>query len=98
MRVTGLLALAAIGTAVGLLLYTDKGKEIRKDAMDGASDWSKKLGKLFKQTGNELADLKDKLSGEIEGLSNDAKKRILDILDETGTAGNHTIKRMKNLA
>ena len=98
MKLKGLLALAAIGTAVGLLLYTDKGKKITKDATDGAADWGKKLGKLFVKTGNDLTDLKDHLSEEIEGLSNDARKKILDLLDEGSSKTNHTVKRMKNLA
>lgn len=97
MKLTGLLAFAAIGTAVGLLLYTDKGKELRKNAAEGATDWSKKLNKLFVKTGNELADLKDKLTEEVEGLSNEARKKILDILEE-GDKATHSVKRMKNLA
>lgn len=97
MKLTGLLAFAAIGTAVGLLLYTEKGKELRKTAADNATDWSKKLNKLLAKKGNELADLKDKLTDEIEGLSSDARKKILDILEE-GDKTAHTVKRMKNLA
>lgn len=58
---------------------------------------AKKLNKLFVKTGNELADLKDKLTEEVEGLSNEARKKILDILEE-GDKATHSVKRMKNLA
>ncbi len=52
MKLTRLLAFAAIGTAIGLLLTTDKGKALRKDLTDRSGDLLNRLTKVGKQATN----------------------------------------------
>ena len=68
-----------------MLLTSDKAKEIREDleekAMENAKKWKTKLAKIGNSTSDTLADLRDLLGSEIEGLSDDARERIEAILD-----------------
>jgi gas vesicle protein len=91
MKTASILAFAAIGVTVGLLFTTQKGAAIRGDIADAAEDLKHKLGDMSRKTVGELSDLKDVVSKEIKGLGSDARKRILDILDE-GTDSGRKIK------
>jgi gas vesicle protein len=88
---TSYLFYAALGAAAVLLLTSEKGKEVREDVMDKTGDWTKRLGKILSSARNEVSDLKTIVSNEIEGLSDDARERIMTILDESEASG----KRMK---
>jgi gas vesicle protein len=57
MKLTRLLAFAAIGTAVGLLLTTKQGKELRKDVANRGNDLLKKLNKLSKDAAGDVQDV-----------------------------------------
>jgi gas vesicle protein len=82
MKISKLLVFAAIGVAAGLLLTTEKGAALREDLADAAGDWKEKLNKLARKSGSQLSDLRDLVSKEISGLSDDTRQRITDILDE----------------
>jgi gas vesicle protein len=82
MNTTKVLMIAAIGLAIGLLATSDKGEDLRESLMDNANKWKKKLGRLTSETGDELADLKNMVSREIEGIGSDVRDRIMAILDE----------------
>jgi gas vesicle protein len=79
---TKYLVLAAIGAAVILALRTEKGKAWSEDMLEDAKKWKKKLDEMAGDAGNQISDLKDKLSKEVAGLGSDARDRILAILDE----------------
>ncbi|MDR3679162.1 MAG: YtxH domain-containing protein [Flavipsychrobacter sp.] len=80
---------ALVGLVAGLLIAPEKGEEMREDIAVNAEKWKKKLNKMLGKTGAELDDLKRLLGEEVEGLSDDVRHRILNILDETSnTAGN----------
>ena len=74
MKLTRLLAFAAIGTAVGLLLTTKKGKELRKDVADRSGDLLKRLNKLSKQTISDLQEVASTAKADIEDTAKSAKK------------------------
>jgi len=89
MRTTKYVLFAALGVAALLLLTSDKAKEMR-DSLDdkakrNAKKWKSKLYKIGNDATDTVADLKELFSNEIEGISDDARERIENILD--GTAG-----------
>jgi len=81
------LGLAALGVAVVLLVTTDKGEELRENIADTAGKWKKKLSNLASDNMDKLSDLKDMVSDEIEGLSDEARSRIMKILEEGAKTG-----------
>ena len=54
MKLTRLLAIAAIGAGIGILLYTKPGKKLRNDIADASGDLMKKLTDLSKKTAENL--------------------------------------------
>src|SRR5471030_1955688 len=71
-----------LGVAVALLVTTDKGKDIREDISDTAKKLKKKLDKLSYGAGKDIADLQKMLGKDIEGLTDDAREKILSIIDK----------------
>ena len=57
MKLTRLLALAAIGTGIALLFTTKKGKALRGDIADRSGDLLKKLNKLSRDTASDLQEI-----------------------------------------
>lgn len=91
MKTGTMVALAAAGIAVGLLFTTKKGAAIRGDIADKANDWKHKLGRASRNAMDEMADLKDTVSRKVKGLSDDTRKRIVEVLDE-GIDGAEKVK------
>ncbi len=91
MKTGTMVALAAAGIAVGLLFTTKKGAAIRGDIADKANDWKHKLDRASRNAIDGVAELKDTVSRKVKGLSDDARKRIVDVLDE-GADGIDKIK------
>lgn len=60
MKLTRLLALAAIGTGVALLFTTRRGKALRGDIMDKSSDLLSRLNKLTRDTTDDLQEVGNK--------------------------------------
>jgi len=91
--------LGALGLAVVALLSTDKAKELREEMQDEAIKRAKKLQKKLSKMGastiDSVADFKDMLGSQIEGLSDDARESIEKILD---TAQKEGTKAKKNLS
>jgi gas vesicle protein len=55
MKLTRLLALAAIGTGIAWLLASDKGKTFRKDIADRSGDLLKRLNKMSHNGVSDIA-------------------------------------------
>ena len=81
-----------LGVAVALLVTTDKGKDLREDIADTAKKLKKKLDKLSYSAGKDLADLQKMMGREIEGLGDDAREKIMEILDK-GVEGAKSAKK-----
>jgi gas vesicle protein len=78
MRRTRFLTGALVGLAAGVLFAPKRGEDLRGDLAD-------KVKSKFRRTARrsrELNDLRDILEDEIGGLSDDVRKRMLNILDE----------------
>jgi hypothetical protein len=60
MKLSRLLAFAAIGVVAGILLtQTDKGNELRRNLTDSAGDLGRKLGKLRRRSGEMMDGMMD---------------------------------------
>lgn len=60
MKLTRLLAFAAIGTGVALLFTTKRGKALRGDIMDKSNDFLTRLNKLSRETASDLQEVGNK--------------------------------------
>ncbi len=94
MRTSKLLLLAAVGGAVALLLTTEKGKKIRRNIADNAEDWKDQLNDYATDT---LASLKKMVSKEVDGLTDDARAQISDLVAEGTKAGKKVKKTVGSL-
>lgn len=82
MSTSRFMAGAILGLITGLLIAPKKGEELRSDIADTADKWTEKFNKMVGKTGAQLQDLRDLLSKEVNGLSDDVRHRIMTILDE----------------
>ncbi len=72
MKLSRLLAFAAVGIVAGLVLtQTDKGNELRRNIADNAGKWGKKLNRLRRQSEDGLNDMMD----EATDVARKARKR-----------------------
>jgi len=71
-----------LGVTAGLLLAPDSGENTRDQLSDTANKWKGKLDKLLGKAEDELDDLRDYLDKNINGLTSEAKQKILSILDD----------------
>lgn len=92
MKTWKILTGVAIGAGVYYLYNTEKGEELREDIADSLKDLRKKMDKMAGKAGAELSDLQKMVSKQIDGVSDDARKKIMDILDE----GMDQAKKSKN--
>ena len=96
MNTSKFLAGALVGLIAGLLIAPEKGEDLREDIAESAENLKKKLYKLASKAGNELGDLRDMLSKEVDGLGDDVRQRMLTILDETAERSNGMRKKIAN--
>ena len=80
MNSTGKVLLAIIGAAaagavIGMLMAPEKGSELRKRISDTTGDWASQLGQLLAQGKEQLQNLKNTASGEVENLAGEAEER-----------------------
>lgn len=87
---------AAAGIAVGLLLAPRKGKELREDITGKADKLKNRLGKMFGKANGNLEDLKTYLNKNIEGLIDDMKHKLIDMLDEAEETAHAAKRYVKN--
>jgi gas vesicle protein len=85
MKTTKYVLFAALGVAAVLLLTSDAAKEYRDEieesAKKNAKKWKNKLASVGSSTSDTISDLKDMLSSEITGLSDEARERIEAIVN-----------------
>lgn len=84
--VLGMIAAAAVGTAIGLLFYTDGGKKARKKIKHKADDWADSMGSLIASGKENLKDLKNKAIKEarhgFKKAKHKAEEGYQDLSDE----------------
>jgi gas vesicle protein len=77
----GTLSGLAVGVLFGLLTAPQKGKDTRaKLALEGKK-MKQKFNKLRLSASNELADLEEVFNHEIEGLKEDVRQRVLNLIE-----------------
>jgi gas vesicle protein len=77
------------GVAIGLLVAPAKGSETRQKISDSAANLKDKLGRLRGATSEELRELTDIFEHEVEGLKDDVRQRVLQLIKSSKAAGNH---------
>ena len=85
----GTLAGIAAGVAIGVLVAPAEGAETRQRIADTADNLKRKLRKLRGITSDELDELKDIFERETEGLREDVRTRVLDLISAAKEKGNH---------
>ena len=85
----GALSGLVAGVAIGVLVAPAEGKETRQKISDTADSLKKKLRQLRGVTSDELDELKDIMEKETEGLKEDVRSRVLDLIKAAKAKGNH---------
>jgi gas vesicle protein len=85
----GALAGLVAGVAIGVLTAPAEGKETRQRIADTADNLKKKLRHLRGLTVDELDELKEIFEKETEGLREDVRTRVLELIKAAKVKGNH---------
>ena len=86
--ISALAALAA-GVAVGILVAPAEGKETRRKIADTADSLKRKLRNLRGVTMDELDELKEIFERETEGMKEDVRNHVLELIKAAKERGNH---------
>lgn len=85
----GALSGLVAGVAIGVLVAPAEGKETRQKIADTADSFKKKLKQLRGVTADELDELTDIFEKETDGLKDDVRSRVLELIKAAKTKGNH---------
>jgi gas vesicle protein len=85
----GALAGLVAGVAIGVLTAPAEGSETRQRIADTADNLKRKLRHLRGLTVDELDELKEIFEKETEGLKDDVRSRVLDLIKAAKAKGNH---------
>ena len=85
----GALSGLVAGVAIGVLVAPAEGSETRQRISDTADSLKRKLRQLRGMTADELDELKDIFEKETEGLRDDVRSRVLDLIKAAKEKGNH---------
>ena len=87
--IVGALAGLVAGVAIGVLTAPAEGKETRQKIADSAENLKKRLRKLRGVTADELDELTEIFEKETDGLKEDVRSRVLDLIKAAKVKGNH---------
>jgi gas vesicle protein len=87
MGVKSIVAAAAAGAVAGVLLAPEKGAAIRQKIGDKLKNVKEQWYKVKSST-LEMEELKEVFRHEIAGLTDDTRKRVLEILEAAKETGN----------
>jgi len=85
----GALAGLVAGVAIGVLTAPAEGKETRQRIVDTADNLKRKLRQLRGLTVDELDELKVIFEKETDGLREDVRTRVLELIKAAKVKGNH---------
>ncbi|HVU94664.1 MAG TPA: YtxH domain-containing protein [Puia sp.] len=85
----GTLAALAAGVAVGILVAPAEGKETRRKIADTADSLKRKLRNLRGVTMDELDELKEIFEREAEGMKEDVRNHVLELIKAAKERGNN---------
>ena len=87
--IVGALSGLVAGVAIGILVAPAEGSETRQWIADSADSLKRKLRRLRGITSDELDELKDIFERETEGLRDDVRARVLNLIKAAKEKGNH---------
>ncbi|HMF73376.1 MAG TPA: YtxH domain-containing protein [Flavitalea sp.] len=94
--IIGTLSGLAAGLVIGILTAPDKGVETRRKITDSAEDLKNRL-RRFKHTGlKELEELSNIFQNEVQGLNEDVRSRVLDLIEGAKSGINHIKKEVNS--
>jgi gas vesicle protein len=85
----GALSGLVAGVAIGVLVAPAEGKQTRQKIADTADSLKRRLRHLRGVASDELDELKDIVEKETEGLKEDTRHRVLDLIKAAKIKGNH---------
>ena len=85
----GALSGLVAGVAIGVLVAPAEGSETRQRISDTADTLKRKLRRLRGITTDELDELKDIFERETDGLRDDVRSRVLNLINAAKEKGNH---------
>jgi gas vesicle protein len=85
----GALSGLVAGVAIGVLVAPAEGSETRQKIADTADSFKKKLKKLRGITTSELDELTDIFEKETDGLKDDVRRRVLELIQAAKVKGNN---------
>jgi gas vesicle protein len=85
----GALSGLVAGVALGILIAPAEGKETRQRLADTADTLRRKLKHLRGVTADELDELREIVEREAEGMKEDVKARILELIRAAKQRGNN---------
>lgn len=85
----GAIAGIAAGVAIGVLVAPAEGAETRQRIADSADSLKRKIRKLRGIAADELDELTNILEKESDGLRDDVRSRVLDLIKAAKERGNH---------
>jgi gas vesicle protein len=88
---SGLLA----GVAIGMLVAPASGKETRYKIVHSTDELKERLSHLRKKAGLKVDELRKMVETQVEGLSEEARERILELIESGRTAANTFADRME---
>lgn len=71
--IIGIVAAAAVGVVLGMLVTPEKGEDLRKSIQDTAGDWTKKIGNLLTEGKEELKGAKSSFADGVNDLRRETK-------------------------
>ncbi len=85
----GALSGLVAGVAIGVLMAPAEGSETRQKIADTAESFKKRLRKLRGITTDELDELTDIFEKETDGLKDDVRRRVLELIQAAKVKGNN---------
>lgn len=73
--ILGMLAAAAAGVAIGMLVAPEKGSDLRKKITDKAGDLASKVGDLVSYGKEKWDDVAGAVTRQADGIVSETKKR-----------------------
>ncbi len=94
MNKSKMLIYSAIGLTA-LIVAMSRNENVKNAVASNAKKLKKRLKKMSSHAGDELSELKDLVSNKIEGLGEDARQSILEILEKGSQAANRGQARVR---
>ena len=85
----GTLSAMVAGLALGLLIAPAKGSETRQKIADSADQIKRKLRRITGKADAELDELKEVFEHEVDGLKEDVRKSVLELIEKSRQGYNH---------